>query len=139
MKTNTLYQLLAERYGNETPDRKVLVYAAGGYYWPGRGLEGLECEMRSYLDRGYSVVKKKIGGTSLANDCKRIEAVLRRLGPRHKLAVDADGRFDLPTAIEYAKALSQYDLFWYEEPGDPLDYALQAKLANHYPRAGARR
>jgi L-alanine-DL-glutamate epimerase-like enolase superfamily enzyme len=88
--------------------------------------------MRSYLDRGYSVVKKKIGGASLAEDRKRIEAVLRLLGPGQKLAVDANGRFDLKTAIEYAKALSEYDLFWYEEAGDPLDYALQAELANHY-------
>jgi D(-)-tartrate dehydratase len=127
-----LFQLLAERYGDGTPDRRVFVYAAGGYYWPGQGLEGLEREMRSYLDRGYSVVKKKIGGASLAEDCRRIEAVLRLLGPGQRLAVDANGRFDLPTAIAYAKALSDYELFWYEEPGDPLDYALQAELARHY-------
>jgi L-alanine-DL-glutamate epimerase-like enolase superfamily enzyme len=127
-----LFQLLAERYGNGRPNRKVFVYAAGGYYWPGQGLEGLEREMRSYLDRGYSVVKKKIGGASLADDCRRIEAVLRLLGPGQKLAVDANGRFDLKTAVEYAKALAGYGLFWYEEAGDPLDYALQAELANHY-------
>ena len=129
-----LFQLLAERHGNGTPNRKVFVYAAGGYYWPGQGIEGLEREMRSYLDRGYSVVKMKIGGAPLAEDCKRIEAVLRLLGPGQKLAVDANGRFDLQTAVEYAKALSQYDLFWYEEAGDPLDYALQAELANHYDK-----
>jgi L-alanine-DL-glutamate epimerase-like enolase superfamily enzyme len=127
-----LYQLLAERYGDGRPNRKVFVYAAGGYYWPGQGIEGLEREMRSYLDRGYSVVKMKIGGASLSEDCKRIEAVLRLLGPGQKLAVDANGRFDLKTAVEYAKALSNYGLFWYEEAGDPLDYALQAELAQHY-------
>jgi D(-)-tartrate dehydratase len=127
-----LYQLLAERYGNGVANRKVFVYAAGGYYWPGQGVQGLEREMQSYLDRGYAVVKKKIGGASLAEDCKRIEAVLRLLGPGQRLAVDANGRFDLATAVSYAKALSQYDLFWYEEPGDPLDYALQAELAHHY-------
>jgi L-alanine-DL-glutamate epimerase-like enolase superfamily enzyme len=129
-----LYQLLADRYGDGKPNRDVFVYAAGGYYWPGQGIEGLEREMRSYLDRGYSVVKKKIGGASLADDCKRIEAVLRLLGPGQKLAVDANGRFDTKTAVEYAKALSQYDLFWYEEAGDPLDYALQAELADHYAK-----
>lgn len=41
--------------------------------------------MRSYLDRGYSVVKMKIGGASLSEDCKRIEAVLRLLGPGQKV------------------------------------------------------
>ena len=127
-----LFQLLAERYGDGRPNRKVFVFAAGGYYWPGQGLEGLIREMQSYLDRGYSVVKKKIGGASLTEDRKRIEAVLKLLGPGQKLAVDANGRFDLPTAIDYAKALSDYDLFWYEEAGDPLDFALQAELANHY-------
>ena len=129
-----LYQLLAERYGNGQANRDVFVYAAGGYYWPGQGLDGLRREMQSYLDRGYSVVKKKIGGASLAEDCQRIEAVLKLLGPGQRLAVDANGRFDLKTAIDYAKALSQYDLFWYEEAGDPLDYALQAELANHYDK-----
>lgn len=127
-----LYQLLAERYGNGTPKREVFVYAAGGYYWPGQDLQALKNEMQGYLDRGYKVVKKKIGGGTLADDLKRIEAVLSILPAGCKLAVDANGRFDLPTAVEYAKALSQYDLFWYEEAGDPLDYALQAELANHY-------
>ncbi|MEO7151306.1 MAG: mandelate racemase/muconate lactonizing enzyme family protein [Burkholderiaceae bacterium] len=132
-----LFQSLAERYGDGRPNRKVFVYAAGGYYWPGQGVEGLEREMRSYLDRGYTVVKKKIGGASLDADRRRIEAVLRLLGPGQRLAVDANGRFDRPTAIAYAKALSDYDLYWYEEPGDPLDYALQAELAPHYAGAMA--
>ena len=127
-----LFALLAERHGDGVPKRDVFVYAAGGYYWPGQGLAGLEREMRSYLDRGYSVVKMKIGGAPLDEDRARIEAVLRLLGPGQRLAVDANGRFDLPTAVAYAEALSAYDLFWYEEAGDPLDYALQAELARHY-------
>jgi D(-)-tartrate dehydratase len=127
-----LFRLLAQRYGNGVADPKVFVYAAGGYYSPGKGLEGLRQEMRGYLDRGYNVVKMKIGGASLAEDQHRIEAVLTELGPDQQLAVDANGRFDKETAIAYAKALGQYPLFWYEEPGDPLDYELQAELAKHY-------
>ena len=88
--------------------------------------------MRSYLDRGYTVVKMKIGGASLDEDLARIEAVLAVVGAGNRLAVDANGRFDLPTAIAYARALAPYGLFWYEEAGDPLDYALQAALAEHY-------
>ena len=90
--------------------------------------------MRSYVDRGYTVVKKKIGGASFAEDIKRIEAVLAEIGTEAQLAVDANGRFDLETAIAYAKALRDYPLFWYEEPGDPLDYELQRTLAEHYPK-----
>ncbi len=126
-----LFRMLAERHGT-TADPRVFVYAAGGYYHPGKGLTGLMDEMRSYLDRGYTVVKMKIGGAPLADDMARIEAVLKMLPPGCRLAVDANGRFDLPTAIAYARALMAYDLFWYEEAGDPLDYALQAALAEHY-------
>jgi L-alanine-DL-glutamate epimerase-like enolase superfamily enzyme len=132
-----LFQLLAERYGDGEPNRRVFVYAAGGYYYPGKDIEKLTDEMQSYLDRGYTVVKMKIGGVPLADDVKRIEAVLAMLPAGCKLAVDANGRFDLATAVDYAKALSAYDLFWYEEAGDPLDFALQAQLAEHYPKAMA--
>jgi D(-)-tartrate dehydratase len=127
-----LYELLAQRYGNGVANPRVFVYAAGGYYHPGKGLDGLRSEMASYLERGYSVVKMKIGGASIAEDMERIEAVLKMLQPGQQLAVDANGRFDLKTALDYGKALSAYPLFWYEEAGDPLDYELQAKLGEVY-------
>ena len=127
-----LFRLLAEREGREA-DPNVFVYAAGGYYYPGKDLSALVAEMESYVARGYRVVKMKIGGASLADDSRRIEAVLKALGRNAQLAVDANGRFDLETAIAYAKMLREYPLFWYEEAGDPLDYALQAALAEFYP------
>ncbi len=127
-----LSRLLADRYNGGEMDEKVFVYAAGGYYYPGKDLTALQDEMRAYLDLGYSVVKMKIGGAPLDDDLARIEAVLKVVGRGDRLAVDANGRFDLPTAIAYAKALEPYGLFWYEEAGDPLDYALQAELATHY-------
>jgi len=127
-----LYQVLADTYGNGQADPKIFVYAAGGYYYPGQDHGKLKDEMRSYIDRGYTVVKKKIGGADLNEDLRRIDSVLSVLQDGQKLAVDANGRFDLDTAIAYAKALSQYDLFWYEEAGDPLDFELQATLRNYY-------
>ena len=132
-----LYRLLGERYRGGAVDDKVFVYAAGGYYYPGKNVKALQDEMKKYLDLGYSVVKIKIGGEPLADDLKRIEAVIKVVGSGKNLAVDANGRFDLKTAIEYARALQPYGLFWYEEAGDPLDYALQAELANHYSGAMA--
>ncbi len=127
-----LFRLLATRHGMQA-DPRVFVYAAGGYYYPGKDLAALRAEMRSYLDRGYTVVKMKIGGAAIDVDRERIEAVLAEIGSDAQLAVDANGRFDLETAIAYAKMLRQYPLFWYEEAGDPLDYALQAALAEFYP------
>jgi L-alanine-DL-glutamate epimerase-like enolase superfamily enzyme len=132
IENKPLFQLLAERHGDGKVDRKVFVYAAGGYYYPGKDDEQLKAEMRSYLNRGYSVVKMKIGGAPLAEDQRRIESVLSILGPGQRLCVDANGRFDLETAIAYAKALQPYGLFWYEEAGDPLDYELQAVLRSYY-------
>ncbi|MDP9313615.1 MAG: mandelate racemase/muconate lactonizing enzyme family protein [Chloroflexota bacterium] len=127
-----LFRFLAERHGVEANPR-VFVYAAGGYYYPGKDLDALRAEMRSYLDRGYTVVKMKIGGAEIEEDQRRIEAVLAEIGDEAQLAVDANGRFDLEAAITYAKMLRQYPLFWYEEAGDPLDYAVQAALAEFYP------
>jgi D(-)-tartrate dehydratase len=127
-----LFRLLAETHGVEANPR-VFVYAAGGYYYPGKNLNALRAEMRSYLDRGYTVVKMKIGGADIAEDRARIEAVLAEIKKDAQLAVDANGRFNLETAIAYAKMLREYPLFWYEEAGDPLDYALQSALAQYYP------
>jgi L-alanine-DL-glutamate epimerase-like enolase superfamily enzyme len=127
-----LFQLLCEQHGNGKADRRVFVYAAGGYYYPGKDLEALQREMKGYLDRGYTVVKMKIGGAPLEEDVRRIEAVLSILGRGQRLAVDANGRFDLKTAIAYGEAMSKYDLFWYEEAGDPLDFELQAELGKKY-------
>jgi L-alanine-DL-glutamate epimerase-like enolase superfamily enzyme len=127
-----LWQVLADRYRNGQADERVWVYAAGGYYQPGKGIEALQDEMRGYLDMGYADVKLKIGGASLQEDLERIEAVIEVAGSGGNVCVDANGRFDLQTAIDYAKALEPYGLRWYEEAGDPLDYALQAELADHY-------
>jgi L-alanine-DL-glutamate epimerase-like enolase superfamily enzyme len=126
-----LFRHLAEGAGRKA-DPKVFVYAAGGYYYPGKDLDALRREMRGYLERGYTVVKMKIGGESIEHDKARIEAVLEEIEGRAQLAVDANGRFDLETAIAYARMLSAYPLFWYEEAGDPLDYQLQAALADYY-------
>lgn len=126
-----LFRLLAERKGIEA-NPCVFVYAAGGYYYPGKDNRALCAEMRGYLDRGYTVVKMKIGGVSIDEDQRRIEAVLTEIGDEAQLAVDANGRFDLETSIAYAKMLRQFPLFWYEEIGDPLDYSLQAAMSEFY-------
>lgn len=126
-----LFHHLADLHGR-TADPRVFVYAAGGYYYPGKDDGALRAEMRSYVDRGYTVVKMKIGGASLREDQQRIEAVLDEIGSRARLAVDANGRFDLETAIAYAKMLRAYPILWYEEIGDPLDYGLQAAISEFY-------
>lgn len=119
-----LYEVLAQRFSRTTSDPNVYVYAAGGYYYPGKNISALLDEIRSYLDAGYNTVKIKIGGAPLKEDLSRIEAVLGLLKPGQDLAVDANGRFDLKTALAYAEALNAYKLKWYEEPCDPLDFEI---------------
>jgi L-alanine-DL-glutamate epimerase-like enolase superfamily enzyme len=127
-----LWRLLAERYNGGAFDERVMVYPGGGYYYPEGGIAQLEAEMRGYREQGYRIVKMKIGGADIDTDLRRIEAVLDVVGAGDRLAVDANGRCDLDTAIAYGDAIAPYGLAWYEEPGDPLDYALQAELARHY-------
>src|ERR1700741_524979 len=77
-RARPLFRLLAERH-KRTANPHVFVYAAGGYYYPGKDLSMLRAEMRGYLDRGYNVVKMKIGGAPLPEDSERIEAVLKEI------------------------------------------------------------
>jgi len=130
-----LWRLLCERYNDGEHDERVLVYPGGGYYYPGKEIDGLKAEMSGYREQGYRHVKMKIGGADLALDCRRIEAVIDVIGDGGQLAVDANGRFDLDTALAYARAMEPYGLFWYEEAGDPLDYQLNAVLGEHYSGA----
>ncbi|WP_046470840.1 enolase C-terminal domain-like protein [Allosalinactinospora lopnorensis] len=131
-----LYRLLHERFGlREQPASSVWVYAAGGYYHPDKPLQALRDEIRGYLDLGYRDVKIKIGGAPLEEDLRRIETVLHLLPSGCRLAVDANGRFGVEEALRYGRALAAYDLLWYEEPCDPLDYRTHAVLADEY--AGA--
>lgn len=127
-----LWKLLADRYNGGRSDPTAWVYAAGGYYYPGKDLDQLRDEIKGYLDRGYSTVKIKIGGADLTEDMRRIEAVLKLVNTGKSLCVDVNGRFDLDTALEYADAIAPLDLRWYEEPLDPLDYLLHAALATRY-------
>jgi len=135
-----LCRLLADRFRGGRVEESAFVYAAGGYYYPGKGLDELRREMEGYLKQGYRVLKMKIGAAPLAEDMRRIEAVRGLLAEQggespagSRLAVDANGRFDLATALVYARELEPLGLFWYEEAGDPLDYTLQAVLGEHYP------
>ena len=108
-----LYRLLADRYNGGRYDTSVEVYAAGGYYYPEDGADRLVTEMRGYLDQGYTHLKMKIGGATLDEDMERLETVLGIVGDGNRLAVDANGRFDLETAIAYGERMEQYGLRWY--------------------------
>ncbi len=78
------------------------------------------------------MLKMKVGGMALKDDLARVEAVKAILPPGGKLAVDANSKFFRDDALAYARGLRPFDLRWFEEPCDPLDYALLAEIAANY-------
>jgi L-alanine-DL-glutamate epimerase-like enolase superfamily enzyme len=127
-----LHRVLAERYNGGAVAAKVFCYVGGGWYRPGEGIVELKDEMRRHLDAGYTLIKMKIGGLPLADDCRRVEAALAVVGSGSALSVDANCKFARTEALAYARALTPYGLRWLEEPCDPLDFALMAEIAQGY-------
>jgi L-alanine-DL-glutamate epimerase-like enolase superfamily enzyme len=127
-----LHRLLAERYNHGKAAEKVFCYVGGGWYAPGKTARHLQHEMLRHLDAGYTMLKMKIGGLSLADDLKRVDAVKSILGAGAQLAVDANSKFGRAEAFAYARGLEPFALRWFEEPCDPLDYALLAEIAGIY-------
>lgn len=127
-----LHALIAKKYNKNKYLEKVPCYVGGGWYAPGKGIPELLAEIREKFDQGYRTMKIKVGGMSIAEDVARVEAALKLIGDSRRLAVDANAGFDRDRALAYAKALAPYQLRWFEEPTDPLDFALLADVAALY-------
>ena len=127
-----LHAVLAEKYSGGKVTDKVPCYVGGGWYAPGKGIKELQDEIRMRLDEGYTTMKIKVGGASISEDIKRVEAGLEVVGASDRLAVDANAGFNRAQALSYAQALKPFKLRWFEEPTDPLDYALLKDVASIY-------
>jgi L-alanine-DL-glutamate epimerase-like enolase superfamily enzyme len=127
-----LHRVLARRFNGNKTAEKVFCYVGGGWYWPGQTVSDLQEEMRRHLGDGYTMVKMKVGGLPLDEDVRRVEAVREVVRAPNRLAVDANSKFTRAEALAYAKALAPFGLRWFEEPCDPLDYALLADIAAVY-------
>lgn len=127
-----LHAVLAGKYNVGKVPEKVPCYVGGGWYAPGKGIKELQDEIRLRLDEGYTTMKIKVGGMSIPDDVKRVEAGIAIVGASDRLAVDANAGFNRARALAYAQALKPFKLRWFEEPTDPLDYALLADVASIY-------
>ncbi|MCC6177163.1 MAG: mandelate racemase/muconate lactonizing enzyme family protein [Chloroflexi bacterium] len=138
-----LYKLLGG-YRNRMP-----TYVAGGYYEEGKGLRELAQEMEENVEMGARAVKMKIGAVSIREDVERVKVVREAIGPDVKLLVDANCAYRFYEAIQIARRMEEYDIFWFEEPVMPDDYDGHRKLArattipiatgeNEYTRYGFR-
>ena len=129
-----LWALIAEDAGNPAPERDIPVYAAGGYYDPDRGTDGLVAEMQCYLDEGYTQVKMKIGGATLDEDLARIEAVLTMLGgDGARLAVDANGPLRRGDRASLRRRDGSSRPRLVRGAGATLGFSLNAAVAAAYP------
>jgi D(-)-tartrate dehydratase len=127
-----LHRLLARRFNGGKSADKAFCYVGGGWYRPGQTVADLQEEMRRHLGDGYTMVKMKVGGLPLVEDVRRVAAVREVVQAPNTLAVDANSKFAREEALAYAKALAPFGLRWFEEPCDPLDYALLAEIAAVY-------
>ncbi|MCX7560619.1 mandelate racemase [Sulfitobacter sp. F26204] len=126
------YAAIAEACGRSAKLVPVPVYAAGGYYYGTGSGKTLGDELQGYLDLGFDAFKIKVGGATESEDLARIEEALKLARSGAHLAVDANGRFDLPGGLAFGRRIAPYNLRWYEEIGDPLDYALNQAMAHCY-------
>jgi L-alanine-DL-glutamate epimerase-like enolase superfamily enzyme len=127
---------------------RVPAYATGGFYAEGKGVGQLCREMEDYLAAGFAAVKMKVGRNSdvegsplramphrgvaevsLADDLERVRAVRAAIGPDARLMVDANGAWDVGTALRMGRRLEPFDVYWLEEPVSPDDVAGSAALA----------
>jgi len=127
-----LHRTLSKKYNKNKKLTKIPCYVGGGWYQPGQGIPELLEEIRGRLGEGYKTMKIKVGGASIPEDARRVEAALKVVGSSENLAVDANAGFDRGRALAYAKTLAPFELRWFEEPCDPLDYALLADVAHEY-------
>ncbi len=109
---------------------RVDTYIAGGYYEEGKGLKELAAEMARNMELGARAVKMKVGGASINEDVERVRVVRETVGPNIKVMVDANNAYRHYEAIEFARKVEKYDLFWFEEPVEPDDYEGQAAITH---------
>ncbi len=121
----------------------VPCYASGGYYGPEgeAAVDDLVVEMSGYAALGFDAVKMKVGGLDLASDVERARAVREAL-PDVRIMLDANSAYDVPAAIEAARAFEPLDIHWLEEPVawfDPVFGLGRVAAATSIPLASGER
>jgi L-alanine-DL-glutamate epimerase-like enolase superfamily enzyme len=98
--------------------------------WLSIAKDGLvEKSLRAIEHGGFRRLKLKVGHADPMVDIERIEAVRNAVGTSVTIAVDANGKWDLPTCRRFCVRAEALDLFWFEEPTWYDDVAAHAALA----------
>ena len=85
--------------------------------WLSNPIDSLIRQSQNAVNKeGFRRIKLKVGQKNPTADVARIKAVRKAVGPEISIAVDANGKWDLPTAIRFCKQAEDLDIFWLEEP-----------------------
>lgn len=107
---------------------KIKMYATGMYFTNGGDMpQKLASEALSYKKRGFSAVKMKVG-QGLDIDVANVAAVRKAIGDDTQLMIDANHAYDLKEARQLIRRLTDYHIFWFEEPLKNEDYEGYAEL-----------
>lgn len=77
---------------------------------------------------GFEMIKLKVGG-NLEDDVRRMKLARETVGAEIRIAVDANQRWDVATAVSWMTALAPFDPYWIEEPTSPDDVLGHAAIA----------
>ncbi len=120
-KARSLNQPLCRLLGGDV-DAPIPVYASGGYYADGKGLDGLRSEVEAWRKSGFTAVKIKAGKLSLVEEQQRIEVVRDVMGDQALLMLDLYNAMDnLGQAVQFAEMAQAYNPYWIEDPFKPDD------------------
>ncbi|WP_093800975.1 enolase C-terminal domain-like protein [Streptomyces sp. Wb2n-11] len=114
-------------------EREALLRADGypGYTtspgWLGYSDEKLTRLAREAVADGFTQIKLKVGA-DLADDIRRMRAARAAVGPDIRIAVDANQRWNVGEAVEWTRALAEFDPYWIEEPTSPDDILGHAEI-----------
>ncbi len=104
-----------------------------GLIWMGDP-EFMQEQITKKLEEGYSCIKMKIGALDFGLECKLLEGIRKNFSQdKVILRVDANGAFCADTAMEKLKELSRYGLHSIEQPVQPGQWDLMAKLCQESP------
>jgi L-fuconate dehydratase len=78
----------------------------------------------------FTQIKLKVG-RDINEDMRRLGIAREVCGPEMRIAVDANQRWDVATAIEWIRALVPYNVWWVEEPTSPDDVLGHTAIARH--------
>jgi L-fuconate dehydratase len=96
--------------------------------WLGYDDDKLRRLCKQAVADGFTQIKLKVGH-DLADDLRRLRLAREACGPAIRIAVDANQRWDVGTAIAWIRELAPYQLWWVEEPTSPDDVLGHATIA----------